>query len=407
VGSGIAGLTAAYYLSRKYEVHVFEKDTRIGGHTHTVTVDSSRGPLPVDTGFIVHNRKTYPNFCRLMNELGVDTEPSDMSFGVYSPETGFEYSSRGARGFFADPLNALRTRHWHLLREILRFNREAPQLLERRDSDLSLGYFLGEGRYSKEFMDRYLYPMASAVWSMSPDLVMKFPAVTLVRFFANHGMLGINTHPQWRVLKGGSQSYFPALTAPYRERLHTGATIESIQRSKDGVSVVVRGQEPLSVDQVVFACHRDQVLPMLADASDAERDVLQHFRNSSNETVLHSDSSLLPRRPAARASWNYRLGASGQVSLTYHMNRLQSLNVAEDYCVTLNATDQIDPAKVIRKMVYEHPIYDRAAILAQARWREISGQRRTHFCGAYWSYGFHEDGVNSALRVARMLGVEV
>jgi len=414
IGAGISGLSAAYYLSRKHEVHLFEKDSRLGGHTHTVTVDSSKGPLCVDTGFIVHNQKTYPNFCRLLNELGVATAPSDMSFAVHSSAGSFEYSSRGARGFFADPRNLVRPGHWGLLREILRFNREAPRLLDMpsaRDAnwpdDLTLCQFMVAGRYSMAFQERYLYPMASAVWSMSPARVAVFPAMTVVRFFANHGMLGINTHPQWKVIAGGSHSYLAPITAPYRDRIYTRACIQGIKRGPESVSIFVQGLPEMTVDHVVFACHGNQVLPLLSDASPVERDILSNFTTTCNDVVLHTDDSLLPRRKSARASWNYRLGRDLEFSVTYDMNRLQSLDTAETYCVTLNAAASIDPDKIIRRMLYYHPVYNREAIRAQARWKEISGLRRTHFCGAYWGYGFHEDGVNSALRVARALDVEV
>lgn len=398
IGAGISGLTAAYYLSRKHEVTVFERDKRLGGHTHTVLVNSSRGPIPVDTGFIVHNEKTYPNFCRLMRELGVETQASDMSFAVTSLKDGYEYSSHGLRGFFANPANLFNPQQYVLLKEILRFNREATKC----DDDISMGDFLRRGRYSEIFRDRYLYPMASAVWSMPPKEMDEFPARTLIRFFENHGMLGIHTHPKWRVLKGGSHSYFAPLTKPFASRIRLGVEIQAIRRTSE--NAFIDGE---AFDEVVFACHGDQVLPMLADPTERERDVLQYFPFTPNDTTLHTDEKLLPRREIARASWNYLLMGDRQVTLTYHMNRLQSLGVPETYCVTLNADRIIDDSKVIQRMIYHHPRFDRAAIAAQARWGEISGQNRTHYCGAYWFYGFHEDGVRSALRVAESLGVKV
>jgi len=408
IGSGISGLTAAYYLNRKFDVHVFEKDIRLGGHTHTVTVQSSRGKLAVDTGFIVHNEKTYPNFCRLMGELGVAAAPSDMSFAVHCQKTGLEYCSRGARGYFADPLNAVRPRHWGLLREILRFNREASRTMETGDreqsAELTLEQYVEAARYSTDFLERYLYPMAAAVWSMPPEAAAGFPAHTLLRFFLNHGMLGINTHPKWKVIQGGSHRYLDPLTAPFGENIHRGVDIQSVTRCDCGVKLNFANRPEMIFDEVVFACHGDQVLPMLTEPTAPEREILSSFTTSLNETILHTDSALLPRRPAARASWNYRLGERRRVTVTYHMNRLQSLGVPEDYCVTLNANGEIDSSKVVQRMIYRHPLFTREAIRAQARWNEISGQRRTHFCGAYWGYGFHEDGVNSALRVARTLG---
>jgi predicted NAD/FAD-binding protein len=406
IGSGISGLSAAYYLSRKHEVHVFESDNRLGGHTHTVMVESAGGPIPVDTGFIVHNDRTYPNFCRLLEELGVETQPSDMSFAVAEPGGTFEYSSRGLGGFFAQKRNCLSKPHYTLLREILRFNREAPKLLSNPEAEsMTLGEFLDAGRYSPIFVDRYLIPMAGAVWSMAPEVMPMFPVLTLVRFMGNHGMLGINTHPKWKTIRGGSHSYFAPLTAPFRERIAKDTAIASIERSDAGVTLHFRDRPALQFDEVVFACHGDQILPLLAQPTEAERKVLNCFTTTRNETCLHTDSTLLPRRAAARASWNYSLGDSGKVTVTYHMNRLQSLKTAEDYCVTLNANGAVDPARALRRLVYEHPLYTRAAIRAQSEWPDISGGNHTHFCGAYWFYGFHEDGVRSAMRVAEALGV--
>jgi len=408
IGSGISGLAAARYLSRKHEVSVFEKDPRVGGHTHTVTVDSSQGPLAVDTGFIVHNDRTYPGFCALMRELGIETQPSDMSFAVTSRREDFEYSSRGLSGFFAQRRNIARARHFSLLREIMRFNREAPRLLNEPGSEeITLAAYLEAGRFDQRFIERYLYPMASAIWSMPPSDMNHFPALTLIRFFHNHGMLGIHTHPKWKTLRGGSQAYLKPLCAPFAKRLHVNADITAVVRGADGISLQFADRPAAQFDEVVFACHGNQILPLLAQPTETERETLQHFRTSRNEVCLHTDSRLLPRRPAARASWNYLLEAGGGVTMTYHMNRLQALRVKEDYCVSLNSNGSVAPEKVLGRMVYCHPIFDRQAIAAQRRWSEISGHNRTHYCGAWWFYGFHEDGVKSAQRVAQSLGIEM
>jgi len=407
IGSGISGLAAAYYLSRRHQVYVFEKDNRLGGHTHTAMVESSRGTIPIDTGFIVHNDRTYPNFCNLMKKLGVETQPSDMSFAVTHQHSGFEYSSRGFSGFFAQKRNLASPGHYKLLREILRFNREAPKVLTQPDSEeMTLGAFLDAGHYAPAFIDRYLIPMAGAVWSMAPDAMPSFPLLTLVRFMQNHGMLGINTHPKWKTIRGGSHTYLAPLTAPFRERIASDIAIQSITRSEHGVALEFADRPAQAFDEVVFACHGDQILPLLEQPTGLEREVLVNFTTTRNQACLHTDSSLLPKRPAARASWNYLLGDAGKVTLTYHMNRLQSLETAEDYCVTLNANDAIEPGRSLRKMVYEHPLFTKAAIRAQERWSEISGKNHTHFCGAYWFYGFHEDGVRSGIRVAEQLGVQ-
>ena len=403
IGSGISGLAAGWYLSRRHEVSLFEKEPRLGGHTNTVIVENGGNPIPVDTGFIVHNDRTYPNLVRLFAELGVETQPSDMSFSVSCRRTGFEYSSRGINGYFAQRSNLLRREHYLLLAEILRFNRTAPRLLDRPGAEsATIGDVIDEGRYHKVFTDRYLFPMASAVWSMSLDSIRSFPALTLLRFFHNHGMLGIDTHPKWKVIRGGSHKYIPLLSAPFKERICPDAHITSVSRRESGVTLNFAGRPAMNFDQVVFACHGDEVLPLLERPTNAERDVLGSFKTSRNLATLHTDSSLLPSHPSARASWNYNLGLSGKSAgaVTYHMNRLQSLQTAEDYCVTLNGEDAIDGAKVLSKIVYHHPLYTREAVRAQERWSEISGQNRTHYCGAYWFYGFHEDGLNSALRVA-------
>ena len=299
--------------------------------------------------------------------------------------------------------------HLELLREIFRFNREAPRLLDQPDADgITLGEFLDERRFGEQFTWRYLMPMASAIWSASLDAIRQFPAATLIRFLDNHGLLAISRQPQWKVVRGGSKEYIPKLLAPLGHRVHAGVRISAVTRAPESVTVSFLGRSPMRFDEVVFACHGDQVLPMLADASVREREVFGRFATTSNEVWLHTDASVLPRRQAARASWNYLLeGRDARApTVTYHLNRLQSLTTPEQFCVTLNPRGSIDERQVIRRMVYEHPLYTRETIRAQARWAEVSGVNRTHYCGAYWSYGFHEDGLRSALRVASALGVE-
>lgn len=400
VGAGISGLATAYYLSESFQITIFERESRVGGHTNTVVVESGNSTLAIDTGFIVFNERTYPNFCGLMRDLGVESQPGDMSFAVYCPQSGFEYSSRGLRGFLAHRRNALSPRHWLLLREILRFNANA----RAQATDLTLGKFLDRHGYSLHFRKHYLYPMAAAVWSTPFHRITEFPAAHLIRFFDNHGMLGINTHPRWLVIKGGSNEYLKALTARFRHHIRTDATIQSVEREQTGVRLRFKDRPDEVFDHVVFACHGDQVLPMLPSATNTERSVLSCFETTANETVLHTDARMLPRSRAARASWNYRLGEENRVAVTYHMNRLQNLDTQTDYCVTLNGTEAIDPAKILHTFQYRHPLYTNAAMNACKRWGEISGVDRIHFCGAYWFNGFHEDGLNSARRVAGSLG---
>jgi predicted NAD/FAD-binding protein len=407
IGAGISGMAAAYLLSRKHEVWLFEKENRLGGHTHTHAIETSRGVLPIDTGFIVHNDRTYPNLVRLFRQLGITRQASDMSFGVSCRETGFEYSSRGLSGFFAGRRNWYRPGHYRFLAEIVRFNREARKLLrDPANAEIALKDYLRAHDFGGEFARYYLHPMAAAVWSTSVEEIEEFPVFTLIRFMENHGLLGLTTAPQWHVLQGGSSVYIAPLTAPYRERIRLGARIDGVTRTQTGAEIGFDDRPAEHFDEVVFACHAPQTLQLLADASRAERQVLQGFRTSRNETMLHTDSSLLPRLPGARASWNYHLGTKRRAAtLTYHMNRLQNLPTKEHYCVTLNDTASVAETKILREMTYFHPLYTLEAVRAQGRWAEISGRNRTHFCGAYWFYGFHEDGLNSAIRVAETLGV--
>ena len=409
IGAGISGLAAAYFLSRRHRVQLFEKEARLGGHTNTVVIATPNGNVPLDTGFLVHNDRTYPNLVRLFGELGVATRDSDMSFAVSCRRTGLEYSSRGANGFFAQRRNLVKPSHLFLLREIVRFNREAPALLAAPHAERqTLGEFLESRRFGEAFTDRYLLPMASAIWSASLDAIRSFPALTLIRFFANHGLLALHEQPTWRVVAGGSSSYVPKLTAPLSGHIHQRAEIQDVRRSEREVTIAFRDRPSMVFDEVVFACHGDQVLPLLSDASVRERDVLSNFTTTTNAAWLHTDASVLPVRQRARASWNYLLAvdATAPPMVTYDLNRLQGLRTPEQYCVTLNPDGQIDEGRVLRRFVYRHPLYTREAIGAQQRWREVSGVNHTHFCGAYWFHGFHEDGLNSALRVASAFGVE-
>lgn len=408
IGSGISGMAAGYFLSRKHDIWLFEREDRLGGHTQTHLIESASGPLAIDTGFIVHNDRTYPNLVRLFAELGVERQKSDMSFGVTSEPEGFQYSSRGLRGFFGPTHNWLRPSQYRLFAEILRFNRKSSAFLNiGAELGLTLGEYLRLHQFSEDFSRLYLYPMASAVWSTSLDEIDEFPAITLLRFFQNHGFLTIDGHPQWYVVKGGSSKYIAPLTAPYRNQIELGSQIQFVTRDNAGTSLFFADGSTRSFDEVVFACHAPQALLLLADPSTQEKAVLSCLRTTSNRAVLHTDEEFLPKNPYARASWNYYLGANRYLpTLTYDMNRLQGLSARENYCVTLNPSRPIGQQKILRDLTYSHPLYTLEAVLAQARWAEISAQRHTHYCGAYWFNGFHEDGLNSALRVARSLGVE-
>jgi uncharacterized protein len=406
VGAGVSGLTAAYLLHRDHEVTVFEADSYIGGHASTIRVDTANETHRLDTGFMVFNDRNYPNFERLMSRLGVASQPSDMSFSVSDSGGEFEYSSTSLNGLFADRRHLRSLSFQRMLAEIPRFQRAARALLRDGDDRVSVREWLAEGGFSISFVERLMVPQVAAVWSANPEQLWSFPAVFLARFFENHGMLSLLNRPRWRTISGGSASYVAELTRGFREWIQLSSPVERILRSPYWVQVTVRGREPERFDQVILATHSDQALTILADASDAERETLDAIPYQQNEVVLHSDTGMLPRRRRAWASWNYRLldRAGSRATVTYHLNRLQKLSSEQQFCVTLNMTEHIDPALVLHRVGYSHPVYTAAGVAAQRRVSEISGRDRTHFCGAYWGWGFHEDGVTSGLRVAEALG---
>lgn len=406
IGAGIAGLTCAHLLRPEHEITVFEAAERPGGHTWTVDVESERDLQRVDMGFIVFNDRTYPCFERLLERLGVAIQPSTMSFSVSDGRGEFEYNGASPNGLFARRSSLVRPSFHRMVRDLRRFNREAPGLIGLNGSGPTLLDFLDHGGYSREFVERLIVPQASAVWSTDPRELRSFPASLLAEFFHNHGMFGFTGRPRWRAVAGGSSRYVERLTAPMRDRLRLSTPVARIERVADRVEVTPERGGPESFDEVIVAAHSDQALAMLADPSRAEFEVLGAIRYQPNEVVLHDDASLLPRRPRARASWNFHLqdGPAERTTVTYHMNRLQSLDAERDFCVTLNRTEAIDPERVLGVRELAHPVFTHAALAAQRRWHEISGVRRTHYCGAYWGYGFHEDGVQSALRVCERFG---
>ncbi len=404
IGAGVSGLVCAHRLHSEHELVLFEVGDEPGGHANTVRVETETGVHDVDTGFIVFNDRNYPNFERLLEELKVPTQASPMSFGV-SDGLDFEYSATSPNGLFASRGNLIKPSFHRMVADLVRFNREARELLGSEE-DPSLREWLAERRYSRDFVERLIVPQASAVWSADPAQMWSFPARFLVEFFDNHGVLGFRGRPRWRTITGGSRRYIEALTRPWQERLRLSTAVTEVSRHSDHVVVSTRTGEPERFDAVVIATHSDQALALLADPSERERELLEAVPYQRNEAVLHTDRSLLPRRRRAWASWNYHLGAdaAGGCTVTYHMNRLQSLRAEEEFCVTLNRTAAIDPERIIRTIGYSHPVYTPAGVAAQSRHEQISGRNRTHYCGAYWGWGFHEDGVNSALRVAREIG---
>lgn len=400
IGAGVSGLVCAHALHREHEITVFEADARAGGHANTVHVETESGAYDIDTGFIVFNDRNYPSFEGLLAELGVATQPSDMSFGVSDGED-FEYNGASLNGLFAVRRHALTPSFHRMIADLLRFNREARELLGS-DEDPSLRQWLEQGSYSRAFIERLIVPQASAVWSADPGQMWSFPARFLLEFFENHGMLGIARRPRWRTVSGGSRRYVDALMVPWRERVRLSTPVAHVVRHPERVEVTARGGDPERFDAVVFATHADEALALLSDPSELEVELLGAIPYRRNEAVLHTDPSLLPRRRRAWASWNYHLvdAETSRATVTYHMNRLQSLRADREFCVTLNRTEAIDPQQIIATFQYAHPVYTPAGVAAQARHAEISGHNHTYYCGAYWGWGFHEDGVSSALRVA-------
>lgn len=407
IGSGISGLASAWMLQTQHEVSLFEADERPGGHTHTVQVAAGAHgeELPVDTGFIVFNRRTYPIFCRLLEKLKVSAQDSDMGFSVQVQANNVAYHGRGFWGLFAQPWNLLRPAHWRMLRDLLRFYREAPALLEREDSP-TLGEYLHENNYSQVFLEEHLVPMAAAVWSTDPADILHFPARTLVQFFQNHGFLEVKSRPQWLTVQGGSSTYVRALLAALRGPVYLSTPVLGLRRA-DGKVWLKTANEEQCFDQVVIATHGDTALRMLTDATALEQEVLAPFTFQANDVVLHQDSSLLPKEKRTWSAWNYFVPSQGAVraTVTYWMNRLQNIVSNEPLLVTLNRSKEIAADKVFGKFSYDHPIFSAAAVASQTRHAEISGVAGIHFCGAYWRNGFHEDGAWSALRVAKSIGV--
>jgi uncharacterized protein len=410
VGVGVSGLVVAHLLHEWHEITVFEAGEYPGGHTNTIRVDGPDQTHHVDTGFIVFNDRNYPNFERLLDRLKVPSQPSTMTFSVSDGRGDFEYSGGSPNGLFAKRSHLVTPWFHRMVAELARFNRAARQLLTLAPGEgPSLGHWLEEQRFSGLFVERLIVPQASAVWSADPQQMWNFPARFLVEFFDNHGMLGFRGRPRWRTVQGGSARYVEALIGPWQQRLRLRTPVQSIERREDQVMVKALGCETQSFDHVVLATHSDQALGLLSDATETEHRLLSAIPYQENEAVLHTDVTMLPRRRRAWASWNYHLleEPTGRTTVTYDMNRLQSLRSQQQFCVTLNRTEQIAPETIIRKISYAHPVFTDAGVRAQARIAEVSARNRTHFCGAYWGWGFHEDGVRSALRVGEHFGARL
>lgn len=406
VGAGISGLTAAWYLSRDHDVTVFEAEPELGGHTYTLDLRREHGDYAVDMGFIVFNDRTYPRFEALLAELGIGRQPTAMGFAVSDAANGLEYCGDGLAGFFGQRRNWVNRRHWRLLADILRFNREAPALLEREEGERPLGEYLRAHGYGEAFKRHYILPMGGAIWSCSLAQMEAFPARFFVRFFINHGLLALRNRPQWYVVPGGSRGYVRALRQRCAARFLTGTPVTSVRRREAGVTVGASGEQH-DFDQVILACHSDQALALLADPDRRERDCLSRLPYQSNDVVLHTDTGLLPRRRRVWSSWNALLGAGRDdepVQVTYNMNILQGIQAPETFCVTLNAGERIDPARVLHRVRFDHPLFTLDGLAARETLLADNGARRTWFCGAWCRNGFHEDGVVSALDVVEALG---
>jgi predicted NAD/FAD-binding protein len=410
IGSGISGLVSAHVLAEKHEVHLFEAENRLGGHTHTHEVEVASGKYNVDTGFIVHNDRNYPNFVKLMNKLDIETQPSFMSFSVKVEENGLEYNGTSVNSLFCQRRNFLNLSFYKMIQDIFRFNKEATKYFlahkEEAPDQMTLEEYLEKNNYSKEFTEHYIMPMGAAIWSASREEMKKFPLHFFVRFFHHHGMLTVDDRPKWRVLKGGSKSYIPKITANFSQNIHLNHPITSVRRTSEKVIL----NENLEFDQVIFACHANQAMNILKDPTEHEKNIVGAFSYRPNDVILHTDTSVLPKSKLGHASWNYYLPKVQleRVAVTYHMNILQGLTAPETFLVSLNMDHLIDPKKVIKKIPYTHPVYNKEAMAAQKLWDKVSMiSSRTHFCGAYWGNGFHEDGVKSALNVTNLFGMGI
>lgn len=407
IGAGISGLVAARELATAHEVHVFESEGRLGGHTHTVPVDGRDRTWPVDTGFIVFNPRAYPRFCRLLDELGVASQETTMSFSVHDERTGLEYNGGSWMGLFSQKRNLFRPSFIRMLADIRRFHEDAARWLEESPEDLcSVRSWVASRSYGSAFADHYLVPLGASLWSCTPEAFLDFPMRFVVAFFQNHEMLQASGRPVWRVVVGGSSTYLRPLVRPFRDGIRTGAPVEKVRRVAGRVEVCVRGESPETFDEAVLACHADQALALVEDPTPHERSVLSTFRYTENAVTLHTDTSLLPRRRRAWAAWNFRITReSGMPRVTYNMNLLQGLDARDVYLVSLNQDDRIDPASVKRRLVYHHPMSTVDAERARSQRDSLIRHRGLSYCGAYWGFGFHEDGVRSGQQVAARIKV--
>ena len=407
IGSGISGLTSAYLLNRKHDVTIFEANDYIGGHTHTHNIDIDGKNYSIDTGFIVYNERTYPNFIKLLDQLNIERQLSTMGFSVKSASQDYEYAGESLNTLFAKRSNIFRIGFWRMLYAMYHFGKKADSLGRGLDVSMTLGDYLVDENYSSEFINYFIIPMGAAIWSTPANKVLDMPAYFFIKFFYNHGMLELTNRPNWWVIKNGSSEYIKKITIGFEDKIHLSTPVKKVSRVEGGVEIVLfKKDKALKFDSVIFATHSNQALDILDDPSDAEKDILGSIPYQKNNILLHTDSSVLPRRKLAWASWNYQLDSdpNSPVILTYNMNILQTIEANKTFCVTLNDSDSVDKNSILKKITYHHPLFTVNAIEAQKRKSEISGVNNTYYCGAYWRNGFHEDGVVSALDVCSSFG---
>ncbi len=410
IGSGISGLTSAYLLNRNHDITVFEANDYIGGHTHTHNIKIKDKEYAVDTGFIVYNERTYPNFIKLLDTLGVERQLSTMGFSVKSASGDYEYAGESLNSLFAKRSNIFRLGFLRMLYEMYRFGKKSDSTGLGLDVSITLGTYLRSENYSNEFINYFIIPMGAAIWSTPANKVLDMPAYFFIKFFYNHGMLEIINRPKWWVIKDGSSAYIKKIIKGFESKINLSSPIRTVSRLDNGIEIeTADSKKPLIFDAVVFATHSDQALGMLKDPTEKEKDILSSIPYQKNEVLLHTDSSVLPKRKLAWASWNYQLDSNPEspVVLTYNMNILQSIDCDETFCVTLNDHQSVDKSKVLKKITYHHPLFTVKGIEAQKRKLEISGVNNTYYCGAYWHNGFHEDGVASAIEVCKHFGEQI
>ena len=410
IGSGISGLTSAYLLNRNHDITVFEANDYIGGHTHTHSINVKNKNYAVDTGFIVYNERTYPNFIKLLDTLGVERQQSTMGFSVKSVSEDYEYAGESLNSLFAKRSNIFRLGFLRMLYEMYHFGKKSDSSGLGLDTSITLGTYLRSENYSNEFINYFIIPMGAAIWSTPANKVLDMPAYFFIKFFYNHGMLEIVNRPKWWVIKNGSSAYIKKIIKGFESKINLSSPIKSVSRLDNRIEIkTANSEKSLIFDAVVFATHSDQALRMLKDPTEKEKDILSSIPYQKNEVHLHTDSSVLPKRKLAWASWNYQLDSNPEnpVVLTYNMNILQGLDCDETFCVTLNDHQSVDKAKVLKKIIYHHPLFTVKGIEAQKRKSEISGVNNTYYCGAYWRNGFHEDGVVSAIEVCKHFGEQI